>query len=31
MGASKSRREQLLVLHNNTPVGGHLGHYKLYS
>jgi len=27
----KSRREQLLALHHNTPVGGHLGHDKLFS
>jgi len=26
----KSGREQLLVLHHNTPVGGHLGHDKLF-
>ena len=27
----KSRREQLLAFHHNTPVGGHLGSDKLYS
>jgi len=27
----KSPREQLLVLHHDTPVGGHLGHDKLYG
>jgi len=27
----KSRREQLLALHHNTPVGGHLGHDKLFG
>jgi len=25
----KLQREQLLALHHNTPVGGHLGHDKL--
>jgi len=27
----QSRREQLLALHHNTPVGGHLGRDKLFS
>jgi len=27
----KSRREQLLALHHDTPVGGHLGRDKLFG